>query len=74
MLLFCIVNICYGANILFYEPLCCSDLEMSSQQTQNICIAFVQRRPNVFDADPTLCKCYTNVLCLLGYLSVSIYN
>ena len=37
-----------------------------TQQTQNICIAFVQRRPNVFDAGPTLYKCYTNVLCLLG--------
>ena len=34
-----------------------------SQQTQNICITFVQRRPNVFDA---LYKCYTNVLCYLG--------
>ena len=29
-----------------------------SQQTQNICIAFVQRRPNVFDVGPTLYKCF----------------
>ena len=29
-----------------------------SQQTQNICIIFVQRRPNVFDIGPTLYKCY----------------
>ena len=29
-------------------------------------ITFVQRRPNVFDVGPTLYKCYTNVLCLLG--------
>ena len=36
------------------------------QQTQNICKTFVQRRPNVFDVGPTLYKCYTNVLCLLG--------
>ena len=36
------------------------------QQTQNICITFIQRRPNVFDVGPTLYKCYTNVLCLLG--------
>ena len=36
------------------------------QQTQNICITFVQRRPNVFDVGSTLYKCYTNVLCLLG--------
>ena len=38
----------------------------SSQQTQNTCITYVQRRPNVFDVGPTLYKCYTNVLCLLG--------
>ena len=35
-----------------------------SQQTQNICITFIQRWPNVFDVGPTLYKCYTNVLCL----------
>ena len=38
---------------------------LNTQQTQNICITFVQRRPNVFDVGPTLYKCYTNVLCLL---------
>ena len=43
----------------------------SSQQTQIICITFVQRRPNVFDVSPTLYKCYTNDLCLLGFLSVT---
>ena len=37
-----------------------------SQQTQNICITFVQRRPKVFDVGPTLYKCYTNVLRVLG--------
>ena len=37
-----------------------------TQQTQNICITFVQRRPNVFDVGPTLYKCYTNVLRSLG--------
>ena len=41
-----------------------------SQQTQNICITFVQRRPNVFDVDPTFYKCYTNGLCLLD----SVHN
>ena len=25
-----------------------------TQQTQNICITFIQRRPNVFDVGPTL--------------------
>ena len=38
----------------------------ATQQTQNICITFIQRRPNVEDAAPTLYKCYKNVLCLLG--------
>ena len=32
------------------------------QQTQNMCITFMQRRPKVFDIGPTLYKCYTNVL------------
>ena len=36
-----------------------------SQQTQNMCITFVQLWPNVLDVGPTLYKCYTNVLCLL---------
>ena len=31
----------------------------------NICIAFIQRWPNVFDVGSTLYKCYTNVLGLL---------
>ena len=39
-----------------------------SKQTQNICITFVQRWRNVFDVGPTLYKCYTNVMCLLGWL------
>ena len=42
-------------------------MRMVSQQTQDICITFIQRRPNVFDVGPTLYKCYTNVLCLLGW-------
>ena len=37
-----------------------------TQQTENICITFIQRRPNVFDVGRALYKCYTNVLCLLG--------
>ena len=43
----------------------------TSQETQNICITFVQRRPSVFDVGPTLYKYQTNVLCLLGaYLNL----
>ena len=37
-----------------------------SKQTQNICITFVQRRPNVFDA-----LWYRNVLCFLGWTQPS---
>ena len=37
-----------------------------SQQTQNICITFVQCWTNVEDVGPTLYKCNTNVSCLLG--------
>ena len=37
------------------------------QQTQNMCITFVQGRPNVFDIGPTLYKCHTNVLCTYGW-------
>ena len=40
-----------------------------SQWTQNICITFVQCWANVEDVGPPLYKCYTNVLCLLGYVS-----
>ena len=42
-----------------------------SQWAQNICITFIQRRPSVFDVGPTLCKCYTNVLCLWVAMSSS---
>ena len=37
-----------------------------SQQTQSICITFVQCWTNVKDVGTTLYKCYINVLCLLG--------
>ena len=39
---------------------------LTSQQTQHICITFVQYWTNAEDVGPTLYKCYTNVLCLLG--------
>ena len=41
------------------------------QKTQNICITFVQHRPNVSDVGPTLYKCYTNVL-FPGYLILNV--
>ena len=37
-----------------------------TQQTQNICVAFMQCWANVKDVGPSLHKCYTNVFCLLG--------
>ena len=48
------------------NPTMGEDNQCVSQQTQNICITFVQRRPNVFDVGPTMYKCYTKVLCVLG--------
>ena len=39
---------------------------LASQLALNICITFVQCWTNVEDVGPTLYKCYTNVLCLLG--------
>ena len=41
-----------------------------TQQTQNIFITCVQRRPNVFDVGPTLYKCYKTVLCSLGDIQI----
>ena len=38
----------------------------SNQYTQNICMTFIQCWLNVEDVEPTLYKCYTNVLCWLG--------
>ena len=59
-------------------PLCCITSETvmqtrgseashlwGSQYAYNICMTFIQRQP---DVGPTLYKCYTNVLCLLGCL------
>ena len=41
---------------------------MSPANTKHACVQHcVQRRPNVFDVGPTLYKCYTNILCLLGF-------
>ena len=37
-----------------------------TEYTQNIRIAFVRCWINVEGVGPTLYKCYTNVLCLLG--------
>ena len=37
----------------------------AAQQTQNFCITFIQRRPNVFDVGPN-CINVIQMLCLLG--------
>ena len=39
---------------------------LNASTVVNICIKFAQRRPNVPDVSPTLCKSYADVLCLLG--------
>ena len=44
----------------------------SSKQTQNNCITFVQRRPNV--VGPMLYKCYTNVLFSLGHWCLTLFQ
>ena len=50
-------------------------LDAHTEQTQNICMTCVQRRPNVFDVGPTLYTCHTNVLCLLVYHDlIAIYQ
>ena len=61
-----------GERLVFAGMYCLSKVtnfvrieHYQSQQTQNICITFVQRWPNVFDVGPTFHKCYANVLCLL---------
>ena len=36
---------------------CLNTCQIISNQTQNISITFIQRRPNFFDVGPTLCKC-----------------
>ena len=53
---------------MFKDPFNCETGKRGTvtQLTQNICITFIQHRPNVFDFGPTLYKCYTNVLCLLS--------
>ena len=54
------------AHLLRRCPNIKSTLLLGTQQTQNICITFVQCWTNVEDVGPTLYKCYANVLCLLG--------
>ena len=39
---------------------------ITQQQTKNICITFIQRWINVEAVGPSLYKCHTNGLCLLG--------
>ena len=38
------------------------------QQKKHICIPFVQCWTSIEDFGPTLYKCYTHVLCFLGYI------
>ena len=38
------------------------DTSVTAQQTQNICITFIQCWANVEDVGPTLYKCYANAV------------
>ena len=42
----------------------------TSQKTQNICITILQFWSNVENVGPTMYKCYTNILCSLGYIEL----
>ena len=69
-------------------PVCAKKPATIQANTKHLYITFIQRRPNVSDVGPTLHKCYTNVLCLLGcrdswqsssalvafFISISVYG
>ena len=59
-----------------HPTLSTSCIPVNTKHLYNICITFVQCRPNVGDVGPTLYKCYTNGLCLLRWHNKStwIYN
>ena len=60
---------------LHYFNMYCSTVHhgvADTQQTQNICITFVQCWASVEDVGPKLYKCYTNVLCSLGIMTASV--
>ena len=59
---------CFNSTAVCHRDCMAWHLFRHSQKTQNICVTFAPRRPDVFDAGPTLYKCYTNVLCLLGWI------
>ena len=52
----------------------CATILMPAQQTQNICMTFVQCWTNVEDVGPTWYHCFTNVSCLLGVIMVMYYS
>ena len=41
-----------------------------SKHETSFCITFIQCWSSVEDVGPTLCECYTDVLCLLGYVNL----
>ena len=57
-----------STEIFYQRPLWDLVLYVSSQQTQNICITFIQCWTSVGDVGPTLYKWYTNVLSLLWFV------
>ena len=43
------------------------NIDQFPSNTKQFCITFIHCRTNVEDVGPTLFKCYTNVVCLIGY-------
>ena len=49
-------------------------IQCRSQQTQNICISFIQHRPNVFDVGPNQCVfLFKNLSVMRNYYFVACY-
>ena len=65
-------NFLFNVKILFHFFVC--HIRLATQQTQNICIAFVQCWTDVNDVGPTLYECYTNLVCLLGTYHVPTFK
>ena len=59
-------NVTSYINYMSFQYKPCRLGQSDPSKTQNICITFIQCWTNVEDVGPTLYKCYTNVLCLLG--------
>ena len=61
-------TVCRGQLYLDHKGKYLTVVFNDTRQAQNICIAFIQRRPTVVDAGPTLYKCYNiHLFVFAGY-------